>query len=254
MKNKTYKNLILNSLGILAVSVFSIMFIMPTQANAGFYSAGSGISMPVNPPTPTPTPAPTPTPTPTPTPAPSPAPTPAPAPAPTVNPVPVIYSITPGSAETNSNAKTITITGANFVQGSVARWNSDDRATTFVSSNKLTMILTKTDMEGVGAYAITIFNPVPGGGISNAALFHLNKKSATSATAKKTTAVASKGTTKAITPELGLSASALFGSNLMPKTFTQWMLLLILILLIVILARKAFEEKKKEAPHQVRHA
>lgn len=253
---KTNNNLILNALGILAVSMFSIMFVLPMHANAGFYSAGSGTSIVVNPPNPTPTPVPVPTPTPTPTPPPAPAPVPPPAPAPTINPVPVIYSITPGSAETGSNAKTITITGTNFVSGSVARWNSDDRATTFVSPNKLTMILTKTDMEGIGAYSITVFNPVPGGGMSNAVLFHLNKKSAATATTtvNKTTPVTPKTTTQATTPSLGLSASALFGANgLMPKTLAQWLLLLAFVLLIVILARKAFAGKKQD-PHQVAHA
>lgn len=235
--NKTNNNLINCALGIMGFSILSVMFVIPMHANAGFYSSSSGIAMSAT------TPATTTTPTYAQTS------TPAPAAAPAVNPVPVVYSINPSSVVTNSSSKTITITGANFVPGSVARFNSEDRATTFISSEKLAMTLTSSDMAGVGAYSVTVLNPVPGGGMSNAALFHLNKQAATATTTTKKTSTACTTSTGA-----GLSASALFGSNgLMPTTFTQWLLLLILILLVVVLGRKAFAEKKPD-PHQAAHA
>ncbi len=242
MKTKTNNNLILNALGILAVSIFSVMFVLPMHANAGFYSAGSGTSAPSNPTNPNPSYPPVTNPTPT-----------------YSNPTPVIYSISPNSANTTSNPVTVVITGANFVPGSMARWNSAERATTFINSNTLTMTLTTSDMAGVGAYSVTVLSPQPGGGMSNAALFHLNKPTttATTTTPKKTPPAATTKSTPTKSTNTGnsLAAGALFGANgLMPTTLTQWLLLLALILLIVILARKAFAQEKPKQELHPKHA
>ena len=87
------------------------------------------------------------------------------------NPVPTLTNISPNSAFKGDPAFTLTITGTNFVPGSVVRWNGADRTTTFVSSTQLTAALPATDLASDGTANVTVFNPAPVGGTSPAAIF-----------------------------------------------------------------------------------
>ena len=88
-----------------------------------------------------------------------------------VNPVPTIITLSPSSATAGGAAFTLTVYGTNFVNDSVVRWNGSDRTTTFVSTTQLTATITMGDIATVGTYPVTVFNPTPGGGISNAVDF-----------------------------------------------------------------------------------
>src|SRR6185503_897641 len=55
-----------------------------------------------------------------------------------------------------------------FVNGSKVRVNGSDRTTTFGSSMQLTAALTAADIAAAGTLSVTVFNPTPGGGLSNA--------------------------------------------------------------------------------------
>lgn len=83
------------------------------------------------------------------------------------NPVPTISSISPTTAPEGSAAFTLTVTGTNFVNSSVVRWDGQNRTTQFVSSTQLTAQILASDLVGPGVAAVTVFNPTPGGGISN---------------------------------------------------------------------------------------
>ena len=87
------------------------------------------------------------------------------------NPVPTITAINPSSAVAGSGGFTLTITGTNFVNSSVVRWNGSDRPTTFVSSTQLTAAIPASDVATAGTANVTVFNPAPGGGESGAATF-----------------------------------------------------------------------------------
>ncbi len=54
------------------------------------------------------------------------------------------------------------------------RFNGSDRTTTFVSSTQLTASIPSSDLTTVGTFSITVFNPTPGGGTSNAQTFTVN--------------------------------------------------------------------------------
>lgn len=177
-------------------------------------------------------------------------------------PAPIIYSITPNSAVSGSNDTTVFITGANFMPGSVARFNSINRPTTYYNSTTLSMIVPASDMAGYGSYLVTVYNPV-NGAVSNAVPFTLNRNAVTSAapaaapvatakssgtTAKKTTVASTAKTAASCTDEKSLSANALFGSNgFMPSSFVEWLFTFILILIGIILWRKAYGEEKYRA-------
>jgi uncharacterized protein (TIGR03437 family) len=87
------------------------------------------------------------------------------------NPVPAIANLTPASREVGSGAFTLTVNGTNFINGSVVRWNGTDRATSFVNSTQLTAAISASDVATAGTASVTVFNPQPGGGLSNAANF-----------------------------------------------------------------------------------
>ena len=85
-----------------------------------------------------------------------------------LNPMPTITSLSPPSATVGGSQFTLTVTGTNFVRTSVVRWNGADRATTYVSATQLTAVIPATDLVTAGTARVTVFNPPPGGGTSNA--------------------------------------------------------------------------------------
>jgi hypothetical protein len=59
-----------------------------------------------------------------------------------------------------------------FVAGSVVRWNGSDRPTTSNGSvNGLTAQISASDIAAAGTAVVTVFNPGPGGGLSNSLTF-----------------------------------------------------------------------------------
>jgi len=83
-------------------------------------------------------------------------------PIPTVVGPPVPQAVIPGSG-----AFTLTVYGANFVQGAVVNWNRSARSTTFISARELQAQILASDVATVTAGYITVTNPPPGGGVSS---------------------------------------------------------------------------------------
>jgi hypothetical protein len=65
----------------------------------------------------------------------------------------------------------LTVNGTNFVSTSVASWNGSPRQTTVVSATNLTASITTADLAVAGNFSVTVANPAPGGGVSNAVIF-----------------------------------------------------------------------------------
>ncbi len=86
------------------------------------------------------------------------------------NPVPVITSITPNTASVGA-ATPVTITGTGFTAASVVNADGNPIASTFVSATQITGTVPAGAPAGV--YSITVVNPTPGGGTSNAITFTL---------------------------------------------------------------------------------
>jgi hypothetical protein len=80
------------------------------------------------------------------------------------NPVPAATSISPPSVPAGNAALTLTVTGANFVQGSTVQVNDTSRTTTFVSPTSLTAALPASDFSHTGMLKVTVNNPNPAGG------------------------------------------------------------------------------------------
>jgi uncharacterized protein (TIGR03437 family) len=91
-----------------------------------------------------------------------------------VNPVPVLSSISPSSMTAGGAGFTLTINGSNFTGGSVVLWQGSIRSAAFISSTQLTAQIPASDISAAGSAAVTVSNPAPGGGTSNALTFTIN--------------------------------------------------------------------------------
>lgn len=94
------------------------------------------------------------------------------------NPQPQLTSLDPNSALVQSGAFTLTVNGSGFVPSSKVRWAGQDRTTTFVSNSQLMAAIPASDLNNSGAVSVTVFNPAPGGGTSNAVTFNVNQPNA----------------------------------------------------------------------------
>lgn len=86
-----------------------------------------------------------------------------------VNPTPRITSINPTSIAAGAPSLDLVVFGDGFVATSVIRFNGIDLPTTLVTGSQLTARVSPTLLTGGGNQKITVFNPTPGGGVSNIA-------------------------------------------------------------------------------------
>jgi glucose/arabinose dehydrogenase len=88
--------------------------------------------------------------------------------------VPVVAGLTPASAIAGDPGFTLLVAGVGFATSSVVRWNGGDRPTTFISGTQLSARISAADIAEAGTAAVSVFTPVPGGGLSGAVPFDIN--------------------------------------------------------------------------------
>ena len=88
--------------------------------------------------------------------------------------LPVLNSISPPSVAVGSPAFTLSVSGSNFVSGSVINFNGAPQPTTFVSSTSLTAAISASSVAAAGSFSVTVTNPAPNGGTSTASTFTVN--------------------------------------------------------------------------------
>jgi hypothetical protein len=95
------------------------------------------------------------------------------------NPVPYVdLPVVPAAEVPGGPGFTLTVNGAGFVSGSVVNWNGSPRATTFVRTGQVTAAILASDIATASTGAITVTNPVPGGGTSNVVYFEVTTPAA----------------------------------------------------------------------------
>jgi len=127
-----------------------------------------------------------------------------------------LSSLNPASAIAGGGNFTLTVNGSNFVGGSVVRWNGSDRATTFVSANQVTAAIGSADIAAPVTAQVTVFNPAPGGGLSNALNFVVSPVGGPPAP-----------TTSGLVPASGTAGGAGFtltvnGNNFVASSVVRW--------------------------------
>lgn len=156
--------------------------------------------------------------------------------APGQNPQPAVDYITPQSVEAGVIQFTLSVFGANFVQGAVVRYNGVNQPTTFVSSSQLDAEIgaeaiqaarlaqepdqiSAASVDANQPAGVTVQNPAPGGGVSNAVLFTVleaGQNPAPSLTGLQPSAVVEQGVSGA-----GLTVQ-LQGENFLETAQAQW--------------------------------
>ncbi len=96
------------------------------------------------------------------------------------NPVPTISSLSPPSTPVGVLPlnNLLLVNGTNFVQASMVAFNGNSRATTFVSSAQLSVLMSTSDVAANTTITVTVSNPQPGGGVSNAVSWNVGTGSA----------------------------------------------------------------------------
>jgi len=90
---------------------------------------------------------------------------------------PKITSITPSTADQADKGFTMTITGANFVYGSIVKFNGTAKSTTYVSPIELKAEISAKDLLKAGEFEITVYSPIMGGKTSNSEKFMVQTSS-----------------------------------------------------------------------------
>lgn len=118
------------------------------------------------------------------------------------NPVPVVSSLSPNSTTSGGTGVMLTVNGSSFVSGSTVNWNGGARVTAFVSSTQLTANISAADIATAGTASITVVNPSPGGGTSNAVQFTINQQQTTTRAMRVAPSNGSPGSTVTVPIEL----------------------------------------------------
>lgn len=81
---------------------------------------------------------------------------------------PVATELSPAAVLRGGGAFVLNVSGSGFSQGSVVRWNGQDRPTTYLGPNLVNAQIGEADIQAAGPASITVFTPAPGGGQSAA--------------------------------------------------------------------------------------
>jgi hypothetical protein len=88
------------------------------------------------------------------------------------SPVPLINQpLVPDATAPGGPQFTLTVNGTGFVSNSTVDWNGSPLATTFVSGSQLTAVVPAANVATAGTAWVTVVNPAPGRGTSNAVFF-----------------------------------------------------------------------------------
>ena len=88
------------------------------------------------------------------------------------NPVPFINQpLNPDAAIPGGAAFALKVNGTGFVPGATVKWNGGTRVTSFVNESQVTAAVLASDIATFNTASITVVNPAPGGGTSNATFF-----------------------------------------------------------------------------------
>jgi IPT/TIG domain len=98
-----------------------------------------------------------------------------------IAPVPGLTGLDPAGVTAGSPGFNLVVSGSGFVQGATVHWNGNDRVTTFVSATQLQAAIAAADVGSPISVPVSVTNPAPGGGTSNAIIFNVTAAPTTGA-------------------------------------------------------------------------
>lgn len=137
------------------------------------------------------------------------------------NPLPRITTLNPTTALAGSNGFTLIVNGTGFVQGSIVRWNGQDRPTDFGSETLLVAQIPASDIAAGGTAQVAVFNPAPGGGMSGGVAFAITNPAPRITSINPDAAVAGSGAVALVVNGSGFTANSQvrFNGNDVPTTY-----------------------------------
>jgi uncharacterized repeat protein (TIGR01451 family) len=90
------------------------------------------------------------------------------------NPLPILVGISPGWAAAGSPGFTLVVSGTHFVGGAVVNWDGTPLPTSFIDDTQLLAAVDHAHIAAQGSISVTVVNPAPGGGVSNALSFEVS--------------------------------------------------------------------------------
>ena len=88
-------------------------------------------------------------------------------------PAPRVTALEPPQASRGRPAMTMTLVGENFTPDSEVRWNGRPIPSTYIDRHRLEVRLEAEQLAATGVRQVTVSNPTPGGGLSDAVLFEI---------------------------------------------------------------------------------
>jgi hypothetical protein len=131
------------------------------------------------------------------------------------NPVPTLTSISP-TFGTVGQSVNLTLTGTNFVTGSVVNFgtNADTGGTVSNNGTSLTITIPAAQLSTAGTVNVTVTNPTPGGGTSSAQTFTVDNPLPTLTAVTPTTGVVGQSVNLTLTGTNFITGSVVnFGTN-----------------------------------------
>lgn len=125
-----------------------------------------------------------------------------------VNAVPTISALSSNTKIVGAAAFAETVTGTNFITGTVGYVNGSPRATVVTDSTHIVVTVTATDLSTVGTLLVTAFNPGPGGGLSNTFSIAVNNPAPVFSSVAPNAVVIGSGNTNVILTGSGFLASS----------------------------------------------
>jgi trimeric autotransporter adhesin len=123
------------------------------------------------------------------------------------DPVPVLSSLSPAFAVAGGPGFALTVSGSGFTSYSTVYWGTTALSAQFVSTTQLTAQITSAQVAAAGVKAISVQNPVPGGGTSNLLQFEIDSGGGTPPSFTTTSASVSAGSTATYPVTLPSSAT-----------------------------------------------
>lgn len=140
---------------------------------------------------------------------------------PVLNPAPVISSLSPAVALVDSPQITFQVNGSGFLPASRIFLNGVERpSTTYLGSTQLASSIGGFDELAGGTIAVTVVNPAPGGGTSNAELFTVANRAPVLSSIDPGSSVAGCGATTIAATGSGFAPGATLNWNGSPRPTT----------------------------------
>src|SRR6266851_1976618 len=92
-------------------------------------------------------------------------------PPPQAQDIPILDSTAPSSAAVGSSTLNLVLYGSNFENGATVQWNESPLSSSWISTTQMTATVPASNFVSAGNGKVTVTNPSPGGGTSNARTF-----------------------------------------------------------------------------------